>query len=286
MEHEFASNVESQVFELSCLDMVLAMCNIPLVFIYGNEAGDEEFMPAESLSRSFYKTLQQFPILAGHVRDERGGRARIVVDKDNLNMPVYRESTSDVCYAELKAANFSWDKWPRGLALNEATIDVQSMDQIKLLTAHVVRLKANSGLALFLSIPHYAVDGYGYYAFLNRWAEICNDMRNGVDKQLSSYKAFRFDRKAIDQAIPEERTPLDDTTKKIYTNYSLMVKLLKLMPQLSLIRLIGMSPMYGGLESHMFHISQASLDELRSSVRGFVPNDMRISNNDLITAVL
>ncbi|KAJ1958243.1 hypothetical protein GGI12_004786, partial [Dipsacomyces acuminosporus] len=221
---------------------------------------------------AFYKALQQFPFFAGYVHHRGGGHARIVVDKDNLNMPIYKESTSDVHYSELKAANFSWDRWPKELVLNKSVINVRSMSQLKLLTVHIVRLEDNSGIALFLNMSHYCVDGFGYYAFLNRWAELCKEMRREQALGPAGGMVFCFDRKIIEQAVLKERTALDAATGRLYTHFSLVAKGLAKIPQLSLIKLVNKMGIFVGLESHVFHIPQASLDKLRDSVAEYAPD--------------
>ncbi|KAJ1964059.1 hypothetical protein GGI12_001672 [Dipsacomyces acuminosporus] len=286
MEDEFKRTVSPQVVELSCLDMPISMCNIPLVFVYENSEGEGDFMSSVLMKHSFYKALQQFPFLAGHLTDEGCGRANIAVDKDNLNMPIYKESTSETHYSELKDANFSWDKWPKGLALNEVTISVWAMDQIKLLAVNIVRLRANSGLALFLSVPHCVMDGYGYYAFINRWAAMCKDMRKGNEVPLSSYPQFSYDRRILSKPILGERAPLDRATDRVYTHFNLFARILAWIPQIARIRLANMASIFGSLEAHMFYISQASLDRLSDSVKRCVPEETHVSHNDIVTAVL
>ncbi|KAJ1962310.1 hypothetical protein GGI12_002720, partial [Dipsacomyces acuminosporus] len=107
--NEFINSVEPQTFSLSHLDSIVQVPNVQFVMVYENEDGTGDYMPSDNLQQAFYKALQQFPILVGHIKETEHGMASAVVDKDNLNMPEYRELASDVHYSELKAASFSWD---------------------------------------------------------------------------------------------------------------------------------------------------------------------------------
>ncbi|KAJ2076919.1 hypothetical protein GGI16_008251, partial [Coemansia sp. S142-1] len=65
----FTANVESQTIELAVLDTLSSFSNIPFIYHFENTmAADKRdlFMPGDALQDSFYKTLLEFPLLAGH----------------------------------------------------------------------------------------------------------------------------------------------------------------------------------------------------------------------------
>ncbi|KAJ2740763.1 hypothetical protein GGI20_005629, partial [Coemansia sp. BCRC 34301] len=113
----FTANVEPQTIELAVLDTLSSFSNIPFIYHFENTAPDnrDAFMPTDVLRVAFYKTLLEFPILAGHLHMSSDGRASVVVERNNLNLPEYRESTCDIHFDQLKAASYNWDLFPKGL---------------------------------------------------------------------------------------------------------------------------------------------------------------------------
>ncbi|KAJ1941158.1 hypothetical protein FBU59_003581 [Linderina macrospora] len=166
---EFISTVKSQSFPLSVLDTQTSFSNIPYIFFYENADASAEFMNPDLLRTTFYKTLTVYPILAGNVCMDDHGQARVVVEKDNLNMPEYLETSSDnISYSAIKDAQFRPETWPSGVATVGPIARAGADGKLKLLNVHVVRLKDNSGVILFVNIPHYVVDGVGFFGFGRR----------------------------------------------------------------------------------------------------------------------
>ncbi|KAJ2042036.1 hypothetical protein H4S04_007512, partial [Coemansia sp. S16] len=104
-----------------------------------NDTDDSNFMPSQLLRDSFIVTLLDFSILVGHLEMDGSGHARIVVDRDNLNIPEYLESQSDVHFQALQASKFSWDALPRGVATTGSVTRAGADGTIKLANIHVVR---------------------------------------------------------------------------------------------------------------------------------------------------
>ncbi|KAJ1909472.1 hypothetical protein LPJ71_003513, partial [Coemansia sp. S17] len=160
----FTANVESQTIELAVLDTLSSFSNIPFIYHFENTmAADKRdlFMPGDALQDSFYKTLLEFPLLAGHLYMGAEGRGSVVVDRNNLNLPEYRESTCDVHFDELKAANYNWDLFPKDLVSVCVVTTAGADGVIKLANIHCARLRDNSGMLLFANMSHYVVDGIG-----------------------------------------------------------------------------------------------------------------------------
>ncbi|KAJ2484502.1 hypothetical protein IWW37_006143, partial [Coemansia sp. RSA 2050] len=168
--------IQPQTIELCVLDTLLSFSNIPFFFFYGNDGNDSSFMPSELLHDSFIVALLDFPILVGHLEIDGSGRARVVVDNNNLNIPEYRESQCDMHFRDLQALKFSWDVLPAGVAATGSVTTADTDGVIKLANIHVVRLQDSSGLVLFISTTHAIFDGIGYCKFVNRWAEIAKWM--------------------------------------------------------------------------------------------------------------
>ncbi|KAJ2255556.1 hypothetical protein GGI13_001558 [Coemansia sp. RSA 455] len=186
-------------------------------------------------------TLLDFPILVGHLEMDGSGHARIVVDRDNLNLPEYLESQSDVHFQDLHASKFSWDALPRGVATTGSVTRASADGTIKLANIHVVRLQDNSGLVLFINTTHAVFDGIGYCTFVNRWAEIAKWMRSG------------------------------DTTSELPVFQG---------------ALIGSAVSLPHNKGHLFHISSHMLALLHSSIKEYVDCTERISDNDILTALV
>ncbi|KAI8318514.1 transferase family protein [Martensiomyces pterosporus] len=282
---QFISTVKSQVIQLSSVDKRIGMVNIPYAFFYQNTSAVDGFMPSEQLKTAFYLALQAFPILAGHLRQSRDGRFSMVVDKENLNMPEYLESTCDVHYKDIKSARFDRRAWPSGVATVGSVMAPNANGIIKTTNVHIVRLKDNSGLILFLNIIHCVTDGIGYFAFLNHWAAVCKTMRSGAVEVPKPPAEFTFDRSIIKQSLSTEREQLDAITSSVFAQPSLLSKCLAWMSPETRGSLLEFLTSLINSETHVFHIADSTLETLRSSVREFVPEGTRVSNNDLLLAL-
>ncbi|KAJ2884151.1 hypothetical protein H4R27_002312 [Coemansia aciculifera] len=280
------SGIQSQTIDLCTFDLVPSFVNIPFFFYYGNDANDSNFMPAEQLRESFYMALLDFPILVGHLEADGSGHAKVVVDQDNLNIPEFLESQSDVHFHDLKAAKFSWDALPDGANIVGAVTSADSSGVIKAANVHVVRLQDNSGIILFISIAHYIVDGVGYCAFINRWAEVCQWMRS--DSAASELPAchYSFERSTLLNKMPEDRKVLDKPTLELITTTGPFVRWLAWISPRTRGKLLRASFSLMSVVGHVFHIPASRLASLRTSVQGYIPSDVRISDNDLLTALL
>ncbi|KAI8318996.1 hypothetical protein GQ54DRAFT_266084 [Martensiomyces pterosporus] len=283
---KFTSTVKSQVISLSPVDMLSGAVNTPYAIFYQNTDAVDDFMPSEQLKTAFYLALQTFPILAGHLRQSGDGRFSMVVDKDNLNMPEYLESTSDIHYKDIKSAGFDKKVWPGGVVTAGAIMAPDANGIIRAANVHIVRLKDNSGLILFLSIIHCVVDAFGYFAFLNHWAAVCKAMRNGAVEVPRPLVEFTFDRFIVEQNLPTERKQLDPTTSSIFAQPSILSKWLAWISPVTRGRILRFLLSFTASETHVFHITDSTLETLRSSVREFVPEGIRVSDNDVLVALL
>ncbi|KAJ2321814.1 hypothetical protein GGI00_006011, partial [Coemansia sp. RSA 2681] len=251
-----------------------------------NDASKPEFMTTELLRESFYAAVLDFPILVGHLVMDSGGHAKVVVDKDNLNLPEFLESHSDVHFRDVQDAKFGWTALPDGIATVGSVATAGADGVIKFVNIHVVRLRENSGVVIFASIPHYVVDGVGYCAFVNRWAEVCKWMRGG--ETAGTLPAFQgnFVRSTLSNHLPETSAPLDETTRELFTKSSPLSKWLAwISPKTrgSMLKtIIAMTP----IEGHVFHVSKERLASLHALVQENVTSGERITDNDILTALI
>ncbi|KAL2864095.1 acyltransferase helD1 [Aspergillus lucknowensis] len=285
---EYSSPVQFETYPLSAFDMQGSFSNIPYAFFYENlSTTGEPFMPWDLLTASLRASLQQFPILTGRLRSQGAGRIVIEVDATNLNLPDVRQSTCEsVHFSHLKASRFAWNQWPSEVATVGPVATPAADGDIKLLNVHAVRLAENSGLVLFINIPHYAVDGVGFFAFVNHWAETMKSMQRGQTTKDSPSSSLCFDRSLITQYVPEERAPMDDVSRSIYANRALLVDWLAWLSPITLAKMLSKTVGLARGEAHLFHVSRASLDRLRDAVRPHFPAEMRLSDNDLLVALV
>ncbi|KAJ2751160.1 hypothetical protein GGI19_004657 [Coemansia pectinata] len=289
---EFVSTVENQVIALHPLDTQAAFLNIPYHFFFGNNDTADDFMPSDVIRLSFYRALKQFPILAGYLRPEGQGQTSVVIDRDDLNMPEYVESLSDTHYDTLRESNFHHSSWPKGLTRAGAITMAAPgpAGRIQLANVHVVRLKDNSGVIIFINIPHYVVDGTGFFSFVELWGKHCRAERTG-DRQLAqqtSQLEYCFDRSIIARHLPVERKPLDAETLRVYTGFKPIADWIAWLSPNTRSRLLNKAKFNKGVVSHTFRVSRHALDLLRKEVSEYVADssDGKLTDRYLLAAIL
>ncbi|KAI9500240.1 hypothetical protein BX070DRAFT_230437 [Coemansia spiralis] len=301
---KFIRSVKSHIIPLNTLDMVASVGNIPAYFYFENckcslpnskcneGSLNNTFMPSSLLYTSFYTALIEFPILAGHfVQNTNNASGAVVVDKNNLNLPEFIESHSNIHFKALKAAKYSWSALPRGAATVGASLSANKDGVIKLLNLHIIRMKYDSGLVLFASIPHCIVDAVGYGAFIWRWAEICKQMHHGTaTSKINS--TFVYDRCYLEHTLPKYGKKLDSVTSRLYTSGGFLSRLISRLPPLSRTKMYLWFFSLIKLAGNVFFISQEALDNIRLEIldldRTSISQkaEQQLSDNDIITALV
>ncbi|ORX73919.1 hypothetical protein DL89DRAFT_263936 [Linderina pennispora] len=280
---DLLDKIESGVYPLSAFDEIISYVNIRHVNFYSNRDATTDFMPADKLETAFYKTLSLFPLFVGDLSQRADGRMEIVIDKDNLNIPGYMESQSDVSFSDIESLSFNQSTWPTNLSTTGtiACPDAET-NRIKLANIHVIRLKDNSGVIISTSFAHAVTDGYGCFEFLNCWGDQTRALITGQPVQESRYC---FDRAVIRRLMPSERAPLNQTTRDMYTKSSYLTNWISWLSPSMRGKLMRYSSSKNPVEGCLFRIPRVKLDELRSQVLNYVPPGTRISDNDLISAL-
>ncbi|KAJ2042808.1 hypothetical protein H4S04_007104 [Coemansia sp. S16] len=279
----FTANVESQTIELAVLDTLSSFSNIPFIYHFENTmAADKRdlFMPGDALRDSFYKTLLEFPLLAGHLYMGAEGRGSVVVDRNNLNLPEYRESTYDVHFDELKAANYNWDLFPKDLVSVCVVTTAGADGVIKLANTHCAL-----ACFLFANMSHYVVDGIGFCAFMDRWAEHCRQACCDGVRSVVEHRVFHFDRNIVHKALSLDRRPTSAAASDLFFVPRFAASALAWISPALRGRIMSVVASMGKPEAHMFHISKERLEALRCSLSNYVPSDIRLSDNDLIASL-
>ncbi|KAJ2801390.1 hypothetical protein H4R20_003688, partial [Coemansia guatemalensis] len=256
---------------------------------HGFKQKDGPFMPSGLLRAAFLRTLQDFPILAGRIIIDGDGRGSIVVDKSNLNMPEYVETRGCVHYRFLEAANFNWEAVPHKVP-TVGVIPSRGADGcIKMVNVHALRLRSNSGLVLFVNMPHCVVDGVGYSAFVNRWAEVCRWLQDGAASDLP-HRTYTFDRAVVDRAMPENMSPLNVPMRRAYTYKSYLGRFLAWLSPETRGDLLTEGCKLSSTVGHVFYIKRETLEQLRSQLMAKrsqgQPQQRRLSDNDMLTALI
>ncbi|KAI1813111.1 transferase family protein [Poronia punctata] len=279
---------KAETFPLSAFDMQGSFSNIPYVFFYENvnAEDDTDFMSSSLLKQSLGKVLESFPILVGHIRQRGTGKIEVVVDPENLNIPEFKESTADsITYDDIKAKNFAWDSWPDNVTtVGGYALPAPDDGEIKLLNVHLVRLKNNTGVMLFINIPHYAVDGSGYFAFIQKWSATASSILNSRD--LPTTPKLVIDRTCINKRLPTDRRPLDKLSESLYSTPNLLCDTLAWLAPTTLGKLLSRLGSLSRGEAHLFHISRTTLTSLRDSASQHIPPGTRLSTNDILVALL
>ncbi|KAJ1956764.1 hypothetical protein EC988_001179 [Linderina pennispora] len=281
----FTSTVKSQVFRLTTRDAFESHFNIQYLYFFGNVNGDSGFMPSDKLELGFYRTLVQFPILAGYLRQRDDGGLDNVVDKDNLNMPEYRETVvGGLHYDDVKAASFDPAICPKGLLhLPPIAQPDAETGQIKMANARVARFKDNSGVAIFLNVSHSTMDGEGYFSFIKRWSEETYALTAGVPVPD---RVFCLDRETFRQSIPEERSEVDEKMSECYIHPSDKALELGQMTPSARNIMFGKLLVSDRLKGGLFRLNSDKLDGLLKQAREFVPLGARISTNDILVSLI
>ncbi|KAJ2858758.1 hypothetical protein GGI22_003254, partial [Coemansia erecta] len=121
-------------------------------------------MPPDILKHAFYRTMQDFPILAGRFKADSDGRMFVDVNKNDLNMPVYTDEYCSIGYQALKEASYNTVGMLPDIFMSARKVPMPSKaygGETKLATVRILRFKDFSGVLVFVSLAHGVVDGHG-----------------------------------------------------------------------------------------------------------------------------
>ncbi|KAJ2694182.1 hypothetical protein H4R19_005938 [Coemansia spiralis] len=286
--HKLRHAIEPGVTPLIGVDMVASFVRLPVFSFFENVGREADFMPSKLLRDSLYETLVRFPLLVGRFRVESGGFLSVVVDRDNLNLPVFQDVECDVHFDELRAATFSpkllpdWDIAASALAVGPC------VGEIKLAQVLVARLQGNSGVVLFSSAAHAVMDGLGNCMLLKTWADTCRRMASGEPDSSSELPTAPIvhDRNILWQKIPRQLSPLDHLVRHVHVPGTMLSRWLAwLSPETRGKMIRGVNTLVA-TSGNSYYISRKSLDVLRDAILRVVPGKRRISHNDLMVALV
>ncbi|KAJ2617197.1 hypothetical protein H4S08_000412 [Coemansia sp. RSA 1365] len=241
-------------------------------------------MPTQLLKDSFFEVLCEFPYLAGVLQQSDDGSLKVVVDVDNLNLPEFKESHSDMHYDDIEASGFSLSMLPKDAATTGIFLINNIKNPAKLASIHIIRFRENSGVMVFASISHALMDGAGYCAFMNRWAEICKHMASGKELSNLPLRSLSNDRRAMRQCIPKVRLPPGSLIEHSFIPGGIVSKLFAWLSSTTQAKALALLNKFGQVSHHCYFISHKKLDAIRELA--ISAEQQRLSRNDILMAIL
>ncbi|KAJ2716351.1 hypothetical protein H4R19_000703 [Coemansia spiralis] len=282
----FASTVPSQTHEIHELSRVSGFFTVAHFFYYENTAGAADFMSTRLLEEAFVQVLHEYPLLAGTLDESRTSRHKVTIDRDNLNLPEFKETQCDIDFAQLKAAHYAPSALPEGAATDGRYTDHTRKKPAKLTRVHIIRCKDNSGVAMFIAISHVLVDGTAFNQVMRRWAELCKHLAADGAADAKPGRPLTFGCDMLDGYIRQVAPPAGAFIHHQFMPSGLMSKLVGMCSMTTQVKLLRKLSGPIDLTSHFYFVAQETMDALRHQIRESVPDDQAVSNNDVLTALI
>ncbi|KAJ1753294.1 Ribosome-releasing factor 2, mitochondrial [Coemansia sp. RSA 1821] len=238
-------------------------------------------MPFEQLQESLYETLHEFPLLAGSAYIDKGA-LKVTIDKENINLPSISHITTSLHFKEFTAANYNLSMLPE--CKSKTPFFQTKIGKWKMADIQVMRFQENSGVAIFISIAHIILDGFGFSTFVNRWAETCCQMNNSIVPVVPKL-ALSHDRQLLRGCVPESQTITGSLVASKFAQGNLVSKAFACLSINNQGRVLRLINTVCRVSHARFMISHSQLNKIRSSVRDAL-DETRISNNDVVLALL
>ncbi|ORX70504.1 hypothetical protein DL89DRAFT_266717 [Linderina pennispora] len=281
---QFMNLITSQVIPLTYVDASISVVNSDIILFYENTARNADFLNTSVLREAFYKALEKFPVYLGYLRQRADRGLAIVIDKDDLNMPNYLESTSDILFSDIKSSSYNPRTWPAGLMTTSMTpVPDQATGQIKMLHVHIVRFRESSGVAIFISSCHGVTDGTGFYSFVNRWADETRALMTGVS---APEIAVCFDRAVLVGDPTDARAEVDNLLRVSITDLPPAAIALTLLSPMERNKVIHSRRPNADHQGCLYRIGHDKLEYLRDGVQKCTLDGPRLSINDALSALI
>ncbi|KAJ1889552.1 hypothetical protein LPJ81_006107 [Coemansia sp. IMI 209127] len=286
-----AKNIKSEAIYLDEVDNTSSITSIPIHFWYENASNvpADKFLPPEILEASFFRTLEEFPILVGHLKSDANWKTYVDVDKDNLNAPEYSDSPCDVHFHTIRDAGFDTKMLPNTF-IDARVIPVPAAlvgGSIKPIRAHIFRFKENSGAVIFIMAAHNVFNGYGFHCFVTRWAEISRWMQDASDSAVLPTRAFVHDRSVVSAIRSSETDALESSLRNVMLRSDPMAKIIGWFSPNTRAMLLRHSGVTTDFINCAFHIPTEAIDALQTEAQAFAPPDIpRYTKNDIIVSLV
>ncbi|KAJ2558204.1 hypothetical protein EV175_000903 [Coemansia sp. RSA 1933] len=288
---QLAKNIKSEAIYLDEVDSTSSITTIPIHFWYENASNvaADKFLPASILRASFFRTLEEFPILVGHLKSDADWKTYVEVDKDNLNAPDYSDSPCDVHFQAIRSAGFDTKMLPNTFT-DARVVPVPPTlvgSSMKLIRAHIFRFKENSGAVIFVMAAHNIFNGYGFHYFVTRWAEISRWMQGSTDAAVLPTRAYVHDRMLVAGIRSSETNALDVSLRNTMLASDPMAKVLGWLSPNVRAMVLRYSSFTTEFINCSFHITEDAIDILQAEAQAFAPPDIpRFTKNDIIVALI
>ncbi|KAJ1663386.1 hypothetical protein EV178_005037 [Coemansia sp. RSA 1646] len=283
----FIASLKPQTINLDAFDDISSTSSIPLYFWY------ERTVPFDVLEASFYRALEEFPILTGHIKTGNDSRNFVVIDKNHLNLPVYTDSLCNVHFQTLKDADFDIKLLPVDYSSACKTPAPHGIIGrcMKLAEFHVLRMKDDSGMCIFASIAHTIFDGTGYDSFIKRWAEISKCIFAAQDQQdirdiEIPVQSFQHDRSILETSKHNGSDAIEPEIRDILNTSTAIARWVAwFSPELRgrIFKYLLSSP---NIQNYYVRLSNLACEYLVQLVQPLAePGVSHLSANDVITAL-
>ncbi|KAJ1901330.1 hypothetical protein LPJ81_003771 [Coemansia sp. IMI 209127] len=285
----FVASLKKQTIRLDGFDDLTSLLTIPIYFWY------EKPVPADVLELAFYKTLEEFPILAGRIKTGYDSRNYVDIDKDHLNLPEYTDYLCNVHFQTLKDADFDVNLLPVDYSSSFKTPQPPGIfgNCMKLAEFHVIRLKDDSGMGVFANITHFVFDGTAYCDFMNRWAYISKSLLAAQKQKQQDIhdvsvpaRVFQFDRSILETDKPTGTDALEPEVCHMFSASTVVSRWVAwVSPELrGRIYRYMLSSMNPG--NYSVRLSSSAIEHLLQLIRPLAePGISHLSANDAIAAL-
>ncbi|KAJ2449117.1 Ribosome-releasing factor 2, mitochondrial [Coemansia sp. RSA 2336] len=277
----FTYSVKPQTIAIDGLDKLTHFVYIPFFYFYENSNRDPNFMSFKQLQGSLHETLHEFPLLAGTAYTDKGA-LKVSIDRGSINLPSISHITTSLHFKEFAAANYNLSMLPE--CKSKTPFFRSKIGKWKMADIQIIRFQENSGVAMFISIAHIILDGFGFTTFVNRWAETCCQMSNWIVPVVPKL-ILSHDRQLLRDCVPESQMLPGSLVAPTFARGSLVSKAFACLSLKNKGRALRLLNAAGRVSHARFMISNSQLDKIRNSVREAL-DEPRISNNDVILALL
>ncbi|KAJ2400318.1 hypothetical protein GGI23_002109 [Coemansia sp. RSA 2559] len=283
----FIDTLKPQTVYLDGYDDGSSFLNIAFYFWY------EKAVSSDVLETSFYRTLEEFPMLAGRIKTGNDSRSFVAVDKNRLNMPVYTDSSCNVHFQTLKDADFDVRLLPVDYSSACKTPAPPGIigQCIRLAEFHVLRMKDNSGMCIFASISHAILDGTGYCVFMRRWADISKCIL-AAQKQQDTFdtsipeRVYQHDRSILETGKVCGSDVLEPELLGMFSKSTTVAKWIAWFSPELRGRIFKYLMSASGIRNYYFQLSSSAFEHLVQLIQPFAEADIsHLSANDVISAL-
>ncbi|KAJ1772381.1 hypothetical protein LPJ74_001471 [Coemansia sp. RSA 1843] len=281
------ASVKSHTVYLDGYDDIPSILIIPFYFWY------EKAVPSDVLETALYRTLEEFPILAGRIKTGNDSRSFVVIDKNHLNLPVYTDSSCNVHFQTLKDADFDVRLLPVDYSSACKTPAPPGIigHCMRLAEFHVLRMKDDSGMCIFASISHTIFDGTAYCTFMKRWADISKHILAAQEQQRMleiniPTQVFQHDRSILETNKDSGTDVLEPEACQMFTKNTAFSRWVAWFSPELRGRIFRYLLSFSDIHIYHFHLSSSALERLTQSVQPFAESDIsHLSANDVISAL-